>query len=106
MSHPAGPAGQSGTARTTGEEITIAAKPASVDLRARPLAKAKTVTLIALIEAGRQESVKRMLAYSSVAHAGFILTGVIAAPSHPSAIRPTRSSALGPRPPSHTSNGS
>jgi nucleoid DNA-binding protein len=25
----------------TGEEITIAAKPASVDLRARPLAKAK-----------------------------------------------------------------
>ena len=26
----------------TGEEITIAAKPASVDLRARPLAKAKT----------------------------------------------------------------
>ena len=26
----------------TGEEITIAARPASVDLRARPLAKAKT----------------------------------------------------------------
>ena len=26
----------------TGEEITIAAKPASVDLRARPLARAKT----------------------------------------------------------------
>jgi nucleoid DNA-binding protein len=26
----------------TGEEITIAAKPASVDVRARPLAKAKT----------------------------------------------------------------
>lgn len=26
----------------TGDEITIAAKPASVDLRARPLAKAKT----------------------------------------------------------------
>ena len=28
----------------TGEEITIAAKPASVDLRARPLAKAKTAS--------------------------------------------------------------
>ena len=32
--------------------------------------------------------------------------GVSCAPSHPSAIRPTRSSALGPRPPSHTSSGS
>ena len=40
-------AGQAGTPRSdprnpaTGEEITIAPKPASVDVRARPLAKAK-----------------------------------------------------------------
>ena len=32
---------RSGRNPATGEEITIAAKPASVDLRARPLAKAK-----------------------------------------------------------------
>ena len=31
-----------GRGPATGEEITIAAKPASVDLRGRPLAKAKT----------------------------------------------------------------
>ena len=28
--------------------------------------------------AGRQESVKRMLAYSSIAHAGYVLVGVVA----------------------------
>jgi NADH-quinone oxidoreductase subunit N len=31
--------------------------------------------------AGRQESVKRMLAYSSIAHAGYLLIGVVAAPA-------------------------
>jgi NADH-quinone oxidoreductase subunit N len=36
-----------------------------------------TMTVANLI-AGRQESVKRMLAYSSVAHAGYILVGVVA----------------------------
>jgi NADH-quinone oxidoreductase subunit N len=36
-----------------------------------------TMTVANLI-AGRQESVKRMLAYSSVAHAGYILIGVVA----------------------------
>ena len=35
-----------------------------------------------------------------------VSAGVSCAPSHPSATRPTRSSALGPRPPSHTSSGS
>jgi len=37
-----------------------------------------TMTVANLV-AGRQESVKRMLAYSSVAHAGYILVGVVAA---------------------------
>jgi NADH-quinone oxidoreductase subunit N len=36
-----------------------------------------TMTVANLI-AGRQESVKRMLAYSSVAHAGYLLVGVVA----------------------------
>jgi len=36
-----------------------------------------TMTVANLI-AGRQESVKRMLAYSSVAHAGYIMVGVVA----------------------------
>lgn len=36
-----------------------------------------TMTVANLI-AGRQESVKRMLAYSSIAHAGYLLVGVIA----------------------------
>jgi NADH-quinone oxidoreductase subunit N len=36
-----------------------------------------TMTVANLI-AGRQESVKRMLAYSSVAHAGYVLVGVVA----------------------------
>ena len=35
-----------------------------------------TMTVANLI-AGRQESVKRMLAYSSIAHAGYILVGVV-----------------------------
>ncbi len=34
---------------------------------------------VANVIAGRQESVKRMLAYSSIAHAGYILIGVVAA---------------------------
>ncbi|MGC4092360.1 MAG: proton-conducting transporter membrane subunit [Polyangiaceae bacterium] len=34
---------------------------------------------IANVVAGRQESVKRMLAYSSIAHAGYALVGVVAA---------------------------
>ncbi|HEY2513886.1 MAG TPA: NADH-quinone oxidoreductase subunit N, partial [Polyangiaceae bacterium] len=33
---------------------------------------------VANVIAGRQESVKRMLAYSSIAHAGYILVGVVA----------------------------
>ena len=37
-----------------------------------------TMTVANLI-AGRQESVKRMLAYSSIAHAGYVLVGVVAA---------------------------
>jgi NADH-quinone oxidoreductase subunit N len=36
-----------------------------------------TMTVANLI-AGRQESVKRMLAYSSIAHAGYVLVGVVA----------------------------
>ena len=36
-----------------------------------------TMTVANLI-AGRQESVKRMLAYSSIAHAGYVLVGVTA----------------------------
>jgi NADH-quinone oxidoreductase subunit N len=35
--------------------------------------------------AGRQESVKRMLAYSSIAHAGYALVGVVAVSGHPEA---------------------
>jgi DNA-binding protein HU-beta len=38
----------------TGEEITIAAKPASVDLRARPLAKAKAALLPSVQKARRR----------------------------------------------------
>jgi len=37
-----------------------------------------TMTIANLV-AGRQESVKRMLAYSSIAHAGYILVGVVSA---------------------------
>jgi NADH-quinone oxidoreductase subunit N len=33
---------------------------------------------VANVVAGRQESVKRMLAYSSIAHAGYVLVGVVA----------------------------
>ncbi len=43
-----------------------------------------TMTVANLI-AGRQESVKRMLAYSSVAHAGYILVGVVACMRSPAA---------------------
>ncbi|HEY3816183.1 MAG TPA: NADH-quinone oxidoreductase subunit N [Polyangiaceae bacterium] len=43
---------------------------------------ALTMTVANLI-AGRQESVKRMLAYSSIAHAGYILLGVTAAMRDP-----------------------
>jgi len=35
--------------------------------------------VVANVVAGRQESVKRMLAYSSIAHAGYVLVGVAAA---------------------------
>lgn len=38
---------------------------------------------VANVIAGRQESVKRMLAYSSIAHAGYILVGVVAATRMP-----------------------
>jgi NADH-quinone oxidoreductase subunit N len=41
------------------------------------LLAALTMTVANLI-AGRQESVKRMLAYSSVSHAGYVLVGVVA----------------------------
>jgi NADH-quinone oxidoreductase subunit N len=37
--------------------------------------------LVANVIAGRQESVKRMLAYSSIAHAGYALVGVVAVQS-------------------------
>ena len=40
-------------------------------------ALAVTTMIIANLTAGRQESVKRMLAYSSIAHAGYILVGVV-----------------------------
>src|SRR6202020_469495 len=33
---------------------------------------------VANLIAGRQESIKRMLAYSSIAHAGYLLVGVVA----------------------------
>ncbi len=36
---------------------------------------------VANFTAGRQESVKRMLAYSSIAHAGYILVGMVALPT-------------------------
>jgi NADH-quinone oxidoreductase subunit N len=39
---------------------------------------------VANLIAGRQESVKRMLAYSSIAHAGYILVGVVATMRAPS----------------------
>ncbi len=38
---------------------------------------------VATVIAGRQESVKRMLAYSSIAHAGYALVGVVAAMKSP-----------------------
>jgi NADH-quinone oxidoreductase subunit N len=41
---------------------------------------------IANVIAGRQESVKRMLAYSSIAHAGYALVGVVAAVKSPAAV--------------------
>ncbi|MDB4944104.1 MAG: NADH-ubiquinone oxidoreductase chain [Labilithrix sp.] len=43
-----------------------------------------TMTVANLI-AGQQESVKRMLAYSSIAHAGYLLVGVVAASHSPTA---------------------
>jgi NADH-quinone oxidoreductase subunit N len=43
-----------------------------------------TMTVANLI-AGRQDSVKRMLAYSSIAHAGYILVGVVAMMRDPTA---------------------
>ena len=43
-----------------------------------------TMTVANLI-AGRQESVKRMLAYSSIAHAGYVLVGVVATMRSPQA---------------------
>jgi NADH-quinone oxidoreductase subunit N len=42
-------------------------------------ALAVATMLIGNVIAGRQDSVKRMLAYSSIAHAGYILVGVVAA---------------------------
>jgi NADH-quinone oxidoreductase subunit N len=41
--------------------------------------------VIANLIAGRQQSVKRMLAYSSIAHAGYALVGVVAVAGHPEA---------------------
>jgi NADH-quinone oxidoreductase subunit N len=38
---------------------------------------------VANLIAGRQQSVKRMLAYSSIAHAGYALVGVVAAAGNP-----------------------
>ena len=38
---------------------------------------------VANLIAGRQQSVKRMLAYSSIAHAGYALVGIVAAASKP-----------------------
>jgi NADH-quinone oxidoreductase subunit N len=40
---------------------------------------------VANLIAGRQQSVKRMLAYSSIAHAGYALVGLVAAGSDPAA---------------------
>ncbi len=36
--------------------------------------------IVANVVAGRQESVKRMLAYSSISHAGYVLVGVVSMP--------------------------
>ena len=45
----------------------------------RSLAALAVLTMtVANLVAGRQESVKRMLAYSSIAHAGYVLVGVVA----------------------------
>jgi NADH-quinone oxidoreductase subunit N len=41
--------------------------------------------VFANLVAGQQESVKRMLAYSSIAHAGYALVGVVAVSGHPQA---------------------
>ncbi|HEX6766238.1 MAG TPA: NADH-quinone oxidoreductase subunit N, partial [Polyangiaceae bacterium] len=41
--------------------------------------------VFANLVAGQQESVKRMLAYSSIAHAGYALVGVVAVSGHPEA---------------------
>jgi len=41
--------------------------------------------VVANLVAGRQQSVKRMLAYSSIAHAGYALVGVVAASGRPEA---------------------
>src|SRR5690606_20610343 len=40
---------------------------------------------VANVVAGRQESVKRMLAYSSIAHAGYVLVGLVATMRAPEA---------------------
>jgi len=40
---------------------------------------------VANLIAGRQQSVKRMLAYSSIAHAGYALVGLVAAGNDPAA---------------------
>jgi NADH-quinone oxidoreductase subunit N len=40
---------------------------------------------VANLIAGRQQSIKRMLAYSSIAHAGYALVGVVAAGANPAA---------------------
>ena len=45
--------------------------------RSWPSLAVLTMTVANLV-AGRQESVKRMLAYSSIAHAGYMLVGVVA----------------------------
>ncbi len=51
------------------------------------LAAMAIVTMtVANLVAGRQESVKRMLAYSSIAHAGYALVGVVAAMKSPAAV--------------------
>jgi len=46
-------------------------------------AMAVATMTVANVVAGRQESVKRMLAYSSIAHAGYLLVGVVAATRMP-----------------------
>ena len=48
-------------------------------LAAGPRVRSRSLTMtVANLVAGRQESVKRMLAYSSIAHAGYLLVGVVA----------------------------